>query len=433
MLRVLCHCLLVFGHSLRFDGVQLGQQEGTFVTLVNESPPGGHVMRNKALEPPAAYTASLNWLKCRQSERPDARKVISWKLDYSRSFASIFQASTSKIYGDLKNRAFFRDPTHFKGAWQWSPPQCSSGCLFESVVNNTEVTWKTCSHLLSALPASYIPELMEEPRSYWWWSVAQSYIFRPNSMVLEHTTEMAAALDHSSSSKRAFSGHPDIAIHIENWGANAPGIAEYLDEALSWAKARAVMCPTCPPAEVFISSSDANVAESSRHWGEMHAPILSVFMLMGAESAVTKVTHGGTPSPSKAPTNAPTNSELPLVSEILFLTRARVFIGLCMSELARMVASIGGAQGNILTMVAMDVANIALVQFGEAEGWVPPGTVAHWMDAKQLRAQEIHARLKKWKDESDTRRWNKKMEAREMLMEKAARAQRELAKKNAPW
>ena len=60
-----------------------------------------------------------------------------------------------------------------------------------------------------------------------------------------------------------------------------------------------------------------------------------------------------------------------LLADVIFMSRADAFVGLCMSQLARLVVAIGDSR----VRIAMGSENIHLRdrwKFGEDEGWIPP-------------------------------------------------------------
>ena len=72
---------------------------------------------------------------------------------------------------------------------------------------------------------------------------------------------------------------------------------------------------------------------------------------------------------------------LGLLADIVFMQRAQVFIGLCMSQIGRLVVSGGESK----TRVALDSQNINQrdrQKFGSDEGWISPADAVEQQKSK---------------------------------------------------
>ena len=70
----------------------------------------------------------------------------------------------------------------------------------------------------------------------------------------------------------------------------------------------------------------------------------------------------------------PYNLAEEVILDVALMAEARFFVGICMSQLARLVVSMGTAAGTMEVAVALDHANIAMrdgTKLGDDEGWTP--------------------------------------------------------------
>lgn len=122
---------------------------------------------------------------------------------------------------------------------------------------------------------------------------------------------------------------------------------------------------------VYVASDSAAAVRLVREWAVTQSGLRVV-----ARSTRTQNVSGASVEVAKALDtidDAYTPAE-EVVLDLALMLEARFFVGICMSQLARIVVSIGTAAGTLQRAVAMDPSNIPLrdsTKLGVDEGWVP--------------------------------------------------------------
>ena len=256
---------------------------------------------------------------------------------------------------------------------------------------------------------------VEEPptpfeRNVFWWNVCPAYLFRPNKRLL-------AAAESSRRTFR-FEGFPDIAMHIRLGDKPASMMLTeqmsaqitpemYLKLAEKWIYDGSVRSRfTGAKVVVYVTSDEEDAYQRVESWAQRNNN--TVHLIMPKSKLFNKVGVASSSAPEAADAGGSLSQEdrflesQEFVLDLYFMTRAKYFAGLCMSQAARMVVNIGLARGGDHGMreaVAMDEWNIEKVddmKYGALEGW---STLSDVMNV----SASASARLFKWVSLSDGR------------------------------
>ena len=219
--------------------------------------------------------------------------------------------------------------------------------------------------LNAALPASF-----SAAGPGFWWGVVQAYLIRPNERMQNRLVAVKRAIDYGT-------GHraPRIAMHLrygdkqKDEGSQQSGVlsepsdyfrqAELIAEQILSSEECSDRAP-CRPVGVFIATDSAEALAQAMKWNESTP---SIRLVTAFATASQNVSANGThvafaPMEEDDPRWYQLAEET--VVDINLLLGPDHFVGLCMSQIARLVVSIGFARGTLKEAIAMDHINVDL-------------------------------------------------------------------------
>lgn len=259
-------------------------------------------------------------------------------------------------------------------------------CFFRPVLAPPTDSKSTCESQSSfsvPWPQGRVHTPEDRSAAAWWWGVAHAYLFRPNEQLNAAVSAARRALGLSDA--------PSIAVHLrrsdklndrDSRQTKQPLTVEsYLTAVEQLAgKMQRELEGAMQPVEVFVATDSAAAAEAVAVWAARQVDLVVVRIANRTETQRLSSADGSHLSRSSALAHRAYASSdatkyqiaVEALTDMLLLSSARVLIGLCMSQLARVAAILGFARGNLRDAIALDSHNLHHAdqwKHGIHEGW----------------------------------------------------------------
>lgn len=311
-----------------------------------------------------AYEKGINYLKCLQSHFNRSSMHYLKKPEKGGGFGALFQRAASEFYNYIIRSEYSDFPVQILGTFSYYTRNefCNTSlsvgllnCFFEDMVVNHSDRPTAPDHGKKC--QEYDPGFVYRGSNWdtgWWWALIQSYLFRPNDFLLHTFT-----IKTGNTADKIY----DLSIHIRIGGKierptefKKKGYKfeteTYLDAATSIMK----RCALGRKFQVYIASDSPEARPYIENWAKLNKD--SVSMTMQPPGFSQKNAAGG----KEAFTNFDRGEEvdrlnlsLEILTDIWYLSRSRVFIGMEMSSLARLVIALGKSRGIMSAGIAMDL------------------------------------------------------------------------------
>ena len=332
---------------------------------------------NQTVVSRVTYDKAISYITCKQSSfnRSDINAINVGVLG-SGGFGSMFQKSAQTLFHYFQSGTKF--PVQLLGEYRKysdvhvcteNKPAGLLNCFFQDLVidQNSSSPFTDCN--------IYDPGI--EFRGFnwdspWWWGVIQSYMFRPNSLLTN-----AFLIKTGLKEKMIF----DFSVHIRI-GGKKERPKQFLKrgvqfEVETYLNSTLLLIEKCRKVNrlfnIYIASDSPEARPFITKWATVHNQILNVFIQ--DEGTTQKHAAGGREAFRKVDSDLDRlNLSFEILTDIWFCSRSNVFIGICMSQLARMIVGIGMSNGLMSTAVAMDPEMIQknstrVFKFGTEEGF----------------------------------------------------------------
>ena len=348
------------------------------------------VARNEPLQEPGSYADALQWIY--QTQHPvdgcgqgsnATRKMMMGTMG---GFASNFQ-KLGTSFAELLARGEIAVPWGHLGPYTNNPvcrdllakasggssAETTLGCFFElpsSCASGKLKRMADTSHKgkggnlrtnVEAL-AKRVPDRFPKTLPFWWGAV-QDYLFRPTDRMAKRLAEVKGELGYT---------RPSIAAHIrigdklgdpmsrQGKQKHATYIKRHTDQLQRFVDMM-VAAPSDSvaagsPIEIYVASDSALAIETVKAWGETRAQNVKV-VCRSTESQNVSGATVATADFMRQQEGSKYNLAEEIVIDMQLLLGAKYFLGLCMSQVARVVVSIGFGRGELLVAVAMDQPN----------------------------------------------------------------------------
>ena len=327
------------------------------------------------------FLAALDTLYRRQHPEPSGcNKTIHVPVGGGGGLGSMIQFVSRKVVdalaseeadvvlaleGQLKRYTLNPRCKELSGGGGW-------GCFFAEPTNCTEARRKPMwggdrkMALAEALQDS-LPANFSAAGPGFWWGVIQAYLTRLNVRMQKRLAEVKHAIDYGRGPRA-----PRISMHLrfgdkqrdtasqQNGVSSGPSAyfrqAELIAERINSEECSNSM--PCGPVGVFIATDSAEALAEAIKWNESTPSIRLVTAFATASQNVSA--NGIQVAIAPLEENDPRLYQLAeeAVLDLSLLLGPDHFVGLCMSQIARIVANIGFARGSLKEAIAMDHINI---------------------------------------------------------------------------
>lgn len=333
---------------------------------------------NQTVVSRVTYDKAISYLNCKQSSFNQSKINAITAQGTGGGFGSQFQRSAQTLFHYFQSGTNF--PVQLIGEYRkYSDvavcreyrPAGLLNCFFQDLVNdlpkNSTSSFTDCN--------IYDPGI--EFRGFnwdspWWWGVIQSYMFRPNSL-LKHAFLIKTGLKENTTF--------DFSLHIRI-GGKKERPKHFIEKGVqfeveTYLNSTLLLIENCTKVNrlfnIYIASDSPEARPFINKWATVHNQILNVFMQ--DEGTTQKFAVGGGEAFRRVDSDVDRlNLSFEVLTDIWFCSRSNVFIGICMSQLARIIVGIGMSNGLMSTAIAMDPERIQanssrVFKFGTEEGF----------------------------------------------------------------
>jgi len=296
-------------------------------------------------------------------EGPDAVMILEGPLKHYTRNARCRELSGTEGWG-----CFFAEPTNCTSTTRSSVDMTKQSQGAVSLWWGDQRFKKV--NLVGVLNAAALPASFSSAGPGFWWGVVQAYLIRLNERMQDRLVAVKREIDYGTG-RRA----PRIAMHLRygdkqrDEGSQQSGVlsepsdyfrqAEFIAEQILSSEECSDRAP-CLPVGVFIATDSAEALAQAMKWNESTP---SIRLVTALATASQNVAANGT-HVAFAPMEEDDPRWYQLAEETVIVINLLLgpdhFVGLCMSQIARLVVSIGFARGTLKEAIAMDYINVDL-------------------------------------------------------------------------
>ena len=357
------HATWVIGHEMKMEVLKKAQEGWENLMIADEVQTKDFILEKKE-----NYLAAMRYFQCTQTDKEAERHVV--KLGVGGGIGSMLAVAWSELLKS-KVEAQKHVAVTFEGDLKWytSNEGCKQNpgyeCFFldpagEGHVNLGDANSSNNNNPTSSCEERFGKEIfLPIKMNQFWWGVTNAYMFAPKPNILAAADMVREQFD--------FTDFPDVALHIRRGdklqdGASRQTVSVTVEEYFEVAEKLIIKVAASKSSEVlvYIATDDKEATTTARTWEARRGGASDLnFKLIMQETTIidlegTQLANSG----NQLASDRKYSEALLFLVDMHFMMHCTYFVGLIMSQPARMVVDIGFAKGTMLNAIAMDEENV---------------------------------------------------------------------------